>query len=186
MEFRRNGMIRLRLFWARRARRLLPALLLVLGFVALYNHLVVTPWQREGVRGDMVASLFYVANWRFIVDKLGYFELFSESSPLRHMWSLAIEEQYYLIWPPVVIVCIMLGKGRLKVLATVVGDRDRRLDDRQCGLRFRPGDVVERLLRDRRPGPHVPLRRPAGAAAADVDATRSQRARDRARCRSSP
>jgi peptidoglycan/LPS O-acetylase OafA/YrhL len=119
VEFRRGGVIRLGAFWSRRARRLLPALLLVLAFVALYTHLAVLPWDRNGVRDDMFASLFYVANWRFILDQQGYFQLFSAASPLRHMWSLAIEEQYYLVWPLIVLACLRIGRGSTRVLAAV-------------------------------------------------------------------
>jgi peptidoglycan/LPS O-acetylase OafA/YrhL len=117
MEWRGSNTIALRKFWSRRARRLLPALLLVLAFVAFFTHFEVDPWNRAAIRGDGIASLFYVANWRFIVDKQGYFELFSAASPLRHMWTLAIEEQFYLVWPLVVYGCMRLGKGRLRVLA---------------------------------------------------------------------
>jgi peptidoglycan/LPS O-acetylase OafA/YrhL len=138
-EFRRASAIRFAAFWARRARRLLPALLLVLGFVALYTHLAALPWERNGVRDDMFASLFYVANWRFIFDQQGYFQLFSAASPLRHMWSLAIEEQYYLLWPLVVLACLRLGRGSTRVLGSVcvIGVALSVLDMR---LRFHPGD----------------------------------------------
>ena len=138
-EFRRGSTIALGAFWARRARRLLPALLLVLVFVALYTHLAVVPWERNGVRDDMFASLFYVANWRFIFDQQGYFQLFAAASPLRHMWSLAIEEQYYLVWPLVVLGCLRLGRGSTRVLGAVcaVGAGASVID---MWLRFHPGD----------------------------------------------
>jgi peptidoglycan/LPS O-acetylase OafA/YrhL len=138
-EYRRASTIRLRTFWARRARRLLPALLLVIGFVALYTHFAVVPWERNGIRDDMFASLFYVANWRFIFDQQGYFQLFSATSPLRHMWSLAIEEQYYLVWPLVVVACLRIGRGSTRVLGAVcvVGAAASIVSMR---MRFHPGD----------------------------------------------
>jgi peptidoglycan/LPS O-acetylase OafA/YrhL len=120
MEWRGSDTIALRRFWARRARRLLPALLLVLAFVAVFTHFEVEPWNRAAIRGDGIASLFYVANWRFIVDKQGYFELFSAASPLRHMWTLAIEEQFYLVWPLVVFAVMRVGRGSLRVLAGAI------------------------------------------------------------------
>jgi peptidoglycan/LPS O-acetylase OafA/YrhL len=118
-EFRERDTVRLVAFWGRRARRLLPALLLVLLFVAAYTRRDVATWQRTALRDDGLASLFYVANWRFIFNKQSYFELFTGSSPLRHMWSLAIEEQFYLVWPLVVLVCLKAARGALRVLATV-------------------------------------------------------------------
>jgi len=121
MEWRRTGEIALRVFWSRRARRLLPALLVLLVAVAIFTRVVVSPWNRASIRGDGLASLFYVANWRFIADKQGYFELFSAASPLRHMWTLAIEEQFYLVWPVVVFVVMRAGRGSLRVLAAVCG-----------------------------------------------------------------
>jgi peptidoglycan/LPS O-acetylase OafA/YrhL len=139
LEFRRGSTIRLAAFWARRARRLLPALLGVLAFVALYTHFAVVPWERNGVRDDMFASLFYFANWRFIFDKQGYFELFSATSPLRHMWSLAIEEQYYLVWPLIVLACLRIGRGSLRILTwvCVAGGAASMI---AMWLRFHPGD----------------------------------------------
>ncbi len=139
LEYRRGTTIRLAAFWARRARRLLPALLLVLVFVALYTHFAVVPWERNGVRDDMFASLFYVANWRFIFDQQGYFELFSAASPLRHMWSLAIEEQYYLVWPLVVLACLRLGRGSMRVLGWVCA-AGAIVSIVAMRIRFQPGD----------------------------------------------
>jgi peptidoglycan/LPS O-acetylase OafA/YrhL len=121
IEWRRRETIALRTFWGRRARRLLPALLLVLVFVAVLTRVVIDPWNRVGVRADGVASLFYVANWHFIAAKEGYFELFAAASPLRHMWTLAIEEQFYLVWPPIVLATLRLARGSLRALALVCG-----------------------------------------------------------------
>ena len=120
LEYRRRSTIHLGGFWSRRARRLLPALLLVLCFVAAYTRLI-EPWERTAIRNDGWASLFYVANWRFIFDGQSYFQLFSAASPLRHMWSLAIEEQYYLVWPLVVFLCLRARRGSLRLLAAVAG-----------------------------------------------------------------
>src|SRR5205814_2620067 len=76
LEWRRSSRIAAGRFWARRARRLLPALLIVLVFVAIVTAQTIDPWKRAAVRGDGLASLFYVANWRVIAAKQGYFERF--------------------------------------------------------------------------------------------------------------
>ncbi len=119
LEYRRAEGVAMGAFWGRRARRLLPALLLVLAFVAWYTNQHVVPWERASIRNDGLASLFYYANWRFIVDQQSYFTLFSAASPLRHMWTLAIEEQFYLVWPLIVVGCLRLGRGSVKLLAIV-------------------------------------------------------------------
>ena len=84
-------------FWGRRLRRLLPALLGVIAAVAVYAWVAAEPEQFAALRGDSIAGLLYVANWRFVVSGQSYFDLFSAPSPLRHLWSLAIEEQFYLV-----------------------------------------------------------------------------------------
>jgi peptidoglycan/LPS O-acetylase OafA/YrhL len=106
-------------FWLRRARRLLPALLLVLFAVAVYAAVSAPATQLNQLRGDGLATLFYGANWRFIASGQSYFTLFTAASPLRHMWSLAIEEQFYLVWPLITFGCLWLARGRRWLLATV-------------------------------------------------------------------
>ncbi len=98
----RTGRIGLGAFYLRRARRLLPALVLVLLFVSIVWGLVLKP-RTPTLRGDVLATLGYVANWRFAFSGQGYFASFNAPSPLLHTWSLAVEEQFYLIWPLVVI-----------------------------------------------------------------------------------
>ena len=98
-------------FWGRRARRLLPALFLVLAALALYvvlNARFGGPGANglldlAGLRGDALATLLYVNNWHLIYAHQSYFAQFSTPSPLQHTWSLAIEEQFYLVWPPVLL-----------------------------------------------------------------------------------
>ena len=120
-ERRQTGAIDLLAFWIRRARRLLPALFLVLGAVAVYAALVAAPTELERIRADGLGSLFYVANWRFVFSHQSYFEQFAAPSPLRHMWSLAIEEQFYLVWPLLVFGFLRWGNGSVRKLALVTG-----------------------------------------------------------------
>jgi len=98
-EWEGRGGIDLKGFWARRARRLLPALFLMLAAVAAYGALLAPAATRARLRWDGLATLGYAANWRFAISHLPYFAQFGDPSPLTHMWSLGIEEQYYLLWP---------------------------------------------------------------------------------------
>lgn len=120
-ERRQTGAIDLQAFWMRRARRLLPALFLVLGAVAVYAALAAAPTELERIRLDGLGSLFYVANWRFVFSHQSYFEQFAAPSPLRHMWSLAIEEQFYLVWPLLVFGLLRWGNGKMRKLALAAG-----------------------------------------------------------------
>ena len=117
-EWDNGGTIRLGRFWIRRLRRLLPAALLALALVALLWWQLGTAEQLANLRWDLLAALAYVANWRFYFAGTSYAELFSAPSPLQHFWSLAIEEQFYLLFPPAVIALLHAGGRRL--LATGV------------------------------------------------------------------
>jgi peptidoglycan/LPS O-acetylase OafA/YrhL len=109
-EWARRLTIRLGHFWTRRARRLLPALLLLLIGVAAYAHFFASPGEFASLRLDSLSTLFYVANWHFIVGGSNYFAQSAQPSPLAHMWSLAIEEQFYIVWPPVVLALLHVGR----------------------------------------------------------------------------
>jgi peptidoglycan/LPS O-acetylase OafA/YrhL len=118
-EWRTNGAIDLLGFWRRRARRLLPALFLVLAAVALFAATWAPADMLERLRGDAFATLGYVANWRFITSSDSYFEQFTSPSPLQHVWSLAIEEQFYLLWPPAFLVLLRVTRGSRRALRTI-------------------------------------------------------------------
>lgn len=98
-EARRRGTIGLRRFWVRRARRLLPALLVMLVGVAVLLTAFTPAGDRPRFRADALATLGYAANWERMARDLTYWDIFSQPSPLDHTWSLAIEEQFYLVWP---------------------------------------------------------------------------------------
>jgi peptidoglycan/LPS O-acetylase OafA/YrhL len=122
-EWRRDKTIKLSNFWARRARRLLPALFCVVAAVGIYQAVAGASKAVPDLFNDGLATLFYVGNWHQIWTGSGYFANTGPVSPLQHTWSLAIEEQFYLIWPLVVLAVLKLGKNagdaRVKVLMAV-------------------------------------------------------------------
>ena len=120
-EWRETDGIALAAFWIRRAKRLLPALFLVLGGVAIYASFAASPLELGRIRSDGLASLTYVTNWRFVFSGQSYFDQFGVPSPLRHMWSLAIEEQFYLVWPLIVYGVLRWRRGSVRALAIVSG-----------------------------------------------------------------
>jgi peptidoglycan/LPS O-acetylase OafA/YrhL len=112
-EFRGSGHIELTRFWLRRARRLLPAVGVLIA-VAMIVSAIAEPDKIGQIRGDALASLFYFANWHFIFDNTSYFEQFGRPSLFTHLWSLSVEEQFYLFWPLVFAAGMKLfGRGRL-------------------------------------------------------------------------
>ena len=106
-----TGRISLGGFWARRARRLVPAMLLCFGLIAVVLA-VLDEALPSGLIGDAVASSTWVANWRFIVDDRAYGDLFASPSPFQHFWSLAVEEQFYVAFPLVVAGISTVRSGR--------------------------------------------------------------------------
>jgi peptidoglycan/LPS O-acetylase OafA/YrhL len=118
-EHQVNGSISLRAFWGRRFRRLMPAALAGLLVACVYGALFASPEQLATLRVDVLAALGYVANWRFILADKRYADLFAAPSPVQHFWSLAIEEQFYVVYPLLVYGCLRMG-GR-RVLAAVLG-----------------------------------------------------------------
>jgi peptidoglycan/LPS O-acetylase OafA/YrhL len=111
-EIDRTGSVSLVRFYARRARRLLPLMLVVLAAVALATALLLTPVRGKEVSGDIVSSALYVANWHFAAQSVDYFAQGVEPSPLQHIWSLAVEEQFYLAWPALLLGVTWLWRRR--------------------------------------------------------------------------
>ena len=110
-EHERTGSVSTRQFYLRRARRLLPALFTLLIGITIYTAL----FRRDALgqlRGDVLAALAYVSNWYQIWVGQGY-TASGDFSPLRHLWSLAVEEQFYLLWPLLMIGLFRLGRRRL-------------------------------------------------------------------------
>jgi peptidoglycan/LPS O-acetylase OafA/YrhL len=97
-----SGHSNLRGFWGARARRLLPALLVMLAVLSIFVALEPGTTDLPQLRGDALATIFYFSNWHLLAAHQSYFTQFEALSPLQHTWSLAIEEQFYLVWPFVI------------------------------------------------------------------------------------
>ena len=121
-EYRQNAGIGLARFWGHRVRRLLPALLVMLGGIALYAVLAAPSDTLGQLRGDALGTLFYVNNWHLVSGGQGYFAGLNTPRPLLHTWSLSIEEQFYLVWPLVVLGVLTLTRSlRTLLVLTVAG-----------------------------------------------------------------
>jgi peptidoglycan/LPS O-acetylase OafA/YrhL len=115
-ELDRSGTISFRGFYLRRARRILPAMFAVIAGAAL-AAVVLAPDALPLLRVDALASALFVTNWHFIFQQLSYFEYIGRQPLLQHLWSLAIEEQFYLLWP--LIVLALASRGGRRVLGVV-------------------------------------------------------------------
>ncbi|HEX8753244.1 MAG TPA: acyltransferase family protein [Solirubrobacterales bacterium] len=114
-EFRAGGHVRLGRFWLRRARRLLPAVGVLIAVTMVLAALFRSS-QLDQARGDALASLLYFANWHFVFAHQSYFEQFQNPSLFTHLWSLSVEEQFYLFWPLIFAAGMKLfGRGKLLV-----------------------------------------------------------------------
>jgi peptidoglycan/LPS O-acetylase OafA/YrhL len=112
-----RGRVRAAEFWTRRARRLVPALLPVIGVLIVWGAVFAPSVLRDRLRGDIASTLLYFANWHFISTST-YFASDGVASPLEHMWSLAVEEQFYLVWPLLLaLAALVLQRPRHRVWA---------------------------------------------------------------------
>ena len=167
-EWHDEGGIDFKQFWVRRARRLLPALALVVVAVAIYAARYAMPIELHQLRRDALSTIGYVANWSQIFTHQSYFEQFAAPSALKHTWSLAIEEQFYLVWPLLVFAAMRIGRGSKKVLLAGCAVLATASAVAMAAL-YTPGhDPTARLLRHRHAGaviahrrdPRHPARRP--------------------------
>jgi peptidoglycan/LPS O-acetylase OafA/YrhL len=117
VEWEAGNRIDLRGFWMRRARRLLPALVVVV-LAALILAAIFARDDLARTRGDAISSLLYYTNWHLIVANHSYFNLTGRPSLLQHLWSLAVEEQFYVIWPLLLVPgLVLIGRKRLPFVA---------------------------------------------------------------------
>src|SRR5919199_3863391 len=119
-EWRTRGRVALKAFWLRRARRLLPALYLLIA-VTLAYAVVFLPGEVAGLRKDAIAAFGYVTNWYLVFNHESYFEAVGRPSLLKHLWSLAVEEQFYLFWPVLFWLGISVGATHWRQRRVLVG-----------------------------------------------------------------
>jgi len=140
-EYHAAHAVNLKHFWLRRARRLLPALFALILAVLVYA-VVFLPDEVAGLRADALSAFTYSTNWYLILAQKSYFETVGRPSLLRHLWSLAVEEQFYLVWP-LLFACVL---ARLKswraILLLMAGAAASAF---WMGLRFQPDADPSRI-----------------------------------------
>jgi len=128
-ELRETGALSLPAFYARRARRLLPAAAIVLVATVVASAVVMPPLRMPDVAGDAAAAAVYASNLRFAFQATDYLAAELDPSPLLHFWSLGVEEQFYLFWPALLaLVAVGLGRRRAASGSGPDGSAERRLD----------------------------------------------------------
>jgi peptidoglycan/LPS O-acetylase OafA/YrhL len=120
-EWGSDRRIDLRAFWARRFRRLMPAALATLATVSALAWFIGSHEQLHTLRVDVWAAVAYVANWRFLYAGRSYADLWSAPSPVQHFWSLAVEEQFYFVYPLLTFAALRLGGRRFLTWVLGVG-----------------------------------------------------------------
>ena len=119
-EVAKTGRIDLKSFWIRRIRRLFPAVVTVVvvtcALCTIFNHVMLTK-----MRPDILPSLLFFNNWWQIAQDVSYFNALGDPSPLTHFWSLAIEEQFYLIWPPLLLAMVSMHMSKPSTRRVVLG-----------------------------------------------------------------
>ena len=116
-----TGRISLGEFWSRRLRRLLPAALLALALSGLLAALTAEPSSLPALRDDALATLLWLANWRFVASELSYLRILTAPSPLQHFWSLGVEMQFYVCFPLLLLLLVRLGCGSTRRLMGAFG-----------------------------------------------------------------
>ncbi|QGG40299.1 acyltransferase family protein [Aeromicrobium yanjiei] len=116
-EISRSGRIRIGTFWARRVKRLLPAGAVVLVFSAVVAYVYLPITQRDEFGGDIVAAALYVVNWRLAERSVDYLAEDVGASPVQHYWSLSVEEQFYVLWPLLMLAVAVLAARRWRGVA---------------------------------------------------------------------
>lgn len=119
-EVSRSGRVSLSNFWARRMKRLLPASATVLVFSAAATYVFLPITQRKDFGGDIVSAALYVVNWRLADRGVDYLAEDVGQSPVQHYWSLAVEEQFYLVWPILMLLIGIVAARSWKRAASVV------------------------------------------------------------------
>jgi peptidoglycan/LPS O-acetylase OafA/YrhL len=120
-EIERTGTINFKVFYARRFKRLLPTSFFVLALTAIFSWMLVPPTMRSSLGRDVIAASLYVSNYLFAWWQADYQNLDATPSPVIHYWSLAVEEQFYLVWPLLILVSFMAAtKLKLKKVLTLL------------------------------------------------------------------
>ena len=119
-ELEKTGTVSLPAFYARRARRLLPAAAVALIATVVASALFLPPLRVPDIAGDGAAAALYVSNMRFALQATDYLQAADAPSPLLHYWSLGVEEQFYLFWPALLLFFARGGRGTIARLAAVV------------------------------------------------------------------
>ena len=114
-EVAQTGRVRIGRFWARRVKRLLPASATVLLFSAVVTYVWLPITQRTAFGGDIVSAALYVVNWRLADRSVDYLAEDVGASPVQHYWSLSVEEQFYLIWPLLMLVVALVAARRWRL-----------------------------------------------------------------------
>ncbi|MBC1456319.1 acyltransferase family protein [Listeria newyorkensis] len=172
-EWEKNERIDLKKFWVGRFRRLIPAVYLMIVVVVVFAVIFNRPLLAT-LRGDATASFLYMSNWWFIFHNVSYFDSFGTASPIKNLWSLAIEEQFYIIWPlflygalkfikkpaiilRIIVIAAMLSAILMAILYSPDGDPSRvyyGTDTRAFGLLL--GGALAFVWPFTRLSPHIP------------------------------